>query len=307
MTKVNFYPFAFFEGKIVPFDKANVSIATHSLQYGIGCFGGLRIYYNHKQKKAYIFRLHDHFERFVKSAKILGLPLKFSFEELIKITLELVRKNNIKEDSYIRPFLYTSELRISPNVKDIQTDFAEYMLPLGEYLSLDKGLSVCISSWIRISDTMIPARAKAIGGYINSALAKAEADQNGFDEAILLNSKGFLAEGSAENIFIVKANKLITPDASQDILEGITRRTVMEIAKKLGIEIEERSVARTEIYSAEEVFFTGTGVQIAWIKKVDGRLVGNGVLGEITKKIRDYYFKMVKGEINLEKDYLTKV
>lgn len=289
------------------FDKAKISIATHALQYGTGCFAGIRAYYNPEKKKAYIFRIRDHFERFTNSAKILGLPLEYSINDLVEATLKVARLNKIKQDTYIRPFLYTSELRINPNTKNIKTSVSEYMLPLGEYLSINNGLSVCVSSWTRISDNMIPARAKALGGYINSALAKSEAEMHGYDEAIMLNSRGLVSEGSAENLFIVKNGKLITPDESQGILEGITRRTIIELARENGIEVVERAIERTELYTSSEAFFSGTGVQVAWIGKIDGRRIGNGKIGPITKQLQDEYFKIVRGESDKHQEWLTEV
>ena len=197
----------------------------------------------------------------------------------------------------MRPFAYAGSTNLSPNLeRDAQFDFALYMMPLGEYLSVEKGLSVMVSSWRRISDNAIPPRGKISGSYINSALARKEATERGFDEAILLTQDGHVSEGSAENIFIVRDGILITPSATDDALEGITRRTILQLAKDLGIPTEIRSVDRTELYIADEAFFSGTGVQVAWIAKVDDRTVGDAKRGPVTKQLQDLFFSIVRGE-----------
>ena len=277
--------FAFFNGKVVPIEKAQVNIQTNALQYGTGIFAGIRGYYNTNQGFISIFRLTDHFARFLNSLKIIGVSIEYSHKDLVELTLKLMKKNAPKTDTYIRPFAYAGSLQLSPNLeRDNVFEFAEYMFPLGDYLPTYKGIKVCISSWRRISDNAIPSRAKICGSYINSALAKKEAVQNGFEEAIFLNEAGNVAEGSAMNLFIVRDNVLITSSKSDDILEGITRRTVIELASDLGFAIEERVVDRSELYIADEAFFCGTGAQIAWIAEIDHRKVGNGKRGKISGK-----------------------
>lgn len=294
-------PYAFFEKKVVPIEKANVSIMTNALQYGTGIFGGIRAYYNKEGKFLSVFRVDDHYKRFLQSINILGVSLAFTKKELVDITLSLLKKNNPKTDTYCRPFAYASSLNLSPNLeRDKVFDFALYMIPLGEYLSTTKGLSVMVSSWRRISDNAIPSRAKVSGAYINSALARKEATDRGCDEAILLTEDGHVAEGSAENIFIVHDGILVTPPKSDDILEGISRRSIIQIAQDLGIKVEERTIDRTELYVCEEAFFSGTGVQVSWIGKVDGRVVGNGKRGPVTAKLQDLYFNILRGN---EKKY----
>ncbi len=281
---------------------------TNALQYGTGIFGGIRGYYNKQGKFLSLFRIDDHYKRFLSSLKIIGVNIAYDKEKLKKITLELVRKNKPKTDTYIRPFAYAGSTNLSPNLeRDNTFSFALYMMPLGEYLSIDKGLSVAVSSWRRVSDNAIPARGKISGSYINSALARKEATERGFDEAILLTEDGYVSEGSAENIFIVRDGVLITPPVTDDILEGITRRTILQLAKDLHIPAEVRSIDRTELYLADEAFFSGTGVQVAWIGKIDNRVVGSGQRGPVSAKLQDLYFSIVRGEEKNYSGWCTKI
>ena len=298
---------SFFEGKIVPAEKAMVSIQTHALQYGTAVFGGIRGYYNPKKDNVYIFRLKDHVKRLLNSAKLVQLQYSIDPIEFEKIILKLVKECGYKENIYLRPYIYTSALQLSPRFHDVKADLAIYILPLNDYLDTKKGLKTMVSSWRRIDDTMIPTMSKASGGYVNSALAKSEAVQNGCDEAIFLDSRGFVSEGSAENIFIVRDGKLITPSLTSSILEGITRRSVIELSRKLGLEVIERDVTRSELYICDEVFFSGTGVQVAWVKEIDKRIIGNGKMGPITKKIQDLFFEIVTANKDEYADWLTAI
>lgn len=301
-------PYTFFQGKVVPVEKANVNIQTNALQYGTAIFAGIRGYYNKKEGHISIFRLEDHFERFLNSLKIIGVKLEYSHADLVDITKKLVKKNKPKTDTYIRPYAYAGSLNLSPNLeRDSTFDFAEYMIPLGDYLPTDKGIKVCVSSWRRITDNAIPSRAKISGAYINSALAKKEANQNGYEEAIFLNEAGHVAEGSAMNICMVRDGVLITPAITEDVLEGITRRSIIQIAADNNIAVEERVIDRSELYIADELFFCGTGAQISWIKEVDGRKIGTGKVGSVTKKIRTEYFAAAKGESKKYEDWVTKI
>lgn len=305
--KQQYFPYTFFQGKVVKTEDAKVSIMTNALQYGTGVFAGIRGYYNEKGFLN-VFRIADHYERFLNSFKIIGVTVAYTKEELVEITLKLLRKNKPQTDTYIRPFGYAGSINLSPNLqRDNQFDVAIYMIPLGEYLPVDKGLSVAVSSWRRISDNAIPSRAKISGSYINSALARKEATKNGYDEAILLTEDGHVAEGSAENLFIVKNGVLITPANSDDVLEGITRATVIRLAKDLGIPLELRTIDRTELYISEEAFFCGTGVQVSWIAKIDQRNVGNGKRGNITKRIQDLFFSIVRGNEKKYAPWCTKI
>lgn len=297
----------YFEGQFIPLRDANLSVRTHALQYGTSCFGGIRGYWNEQKQNLFLFRLRDHYRRLKQSGRILQMKTDHSIDEYIDITLNVLRKGEWKENVYLRPFLYKSALELSPRLHNVEDQFALYAIPLNDYLDTQKGLEVCVSSWIRISDNQIPTRSKANGGYINSALAKSEAMQNGFDEAIFLDIHGNVSEGSAENIFLVRDGILITPPFESSILEGITRRSILQLAAEAGIPVQERIVTRTELYVADEAFFAGTGVQVAWIREVDRRQIGNGTIGPITKKLQEAFFSLVKGELDAHKEWLTPV
>jgi branched-chain amino acid aminotransferase len=281
---------------------------THAFNYGTGCFEGIRAYWNEEDEQLYIFRMPEHYERFHRSCRILHIDLPYSVEKLGEITVELLRKEGYREDTYIRPLAYKATEGIGVRLHDLEDDFALFAVPFGKYIEKEEGASVCVSPWRRISDNAVPARAKITGAYINSALAKTEAMLNGFDEAIVLNQNGHVSEGSAENIFIVRGGVLITPPVTANILEGITRATIMQIAREeLGIETVERPIDRTELYVAEEAFFCGTGVQVAAIISVDHRPIGNGKMGPIVKKIRELYFDIVKGRVEKYRHWCTPV
>lgn len=301
------YPYCFFQGKIVSIEDAKISIMTNALQYGTGIFAGIRVYHNKEKGFFSIFRIWDHYKRFLSSLKILGVKSPYTQEEFVKHTIDLVRKNKPTGDAYLRPFAYVGHTKLGPNLADTTMDFAMYMLTLGEYLPVDKGLSVLVSSWRRVSDNAIPARGKITGSYINSALARKEAHELGFNEALVLTESGHVAEGSAENIFLVRDGVLITPSVSDDALEGITRKTIVKFAEDMGIPTESRSIDRSELYIADEAFFSGTGVQVSWIAKIDNRVIGDGKRGPITAKLQEKYFNVVKGNDPKYKDWLTKV
>lgn len=298
---------SYFEGKIVPSPEAKISIQTHAFQYGTAVFGGIRGYYNEKKNNLFVFRVQDHFRRLINSTKIMQLQFRKTPEELADITLQLLNECGYKQNIYVRPIIYTSSLQLSPRLHDVTADIAIYVLTLNDYLDTTNGLTTCISSWRRIDDTTIPTMSKASGGYVNSALAKSEAVQNGFDEAIFLDSRGLVSEGSAENIFIVRDGCIITPSLESSILEGITRRTIFDLAKHLGINYAERTISRSELYVADEIFFSGTGVQVAWVKSVDRRIIGNGKIGPVSKKLQDLYFEVVKGDNNHFMNWLTPI
>ncbi|MCC5813532.1 MAG: branched-chain amino acid transaminase [Leptospira sp.] len=297
----------YFEGKIVPTSEAKLSLQTHALQYGTSVFGGIRGYYNEEQKNLFVFRIRDHFQRLINSTKIMQLQTLRTPDELVDITLDLLKQCNYRQNVYIRPLVYTSALQLSPRFHDVPTQVGIYVIPLNDYLDTTNGLSTCVSSWRRIDDTTIPTMSKVSGGYVNSALAKSEAVQNGFDEAIFLDSRGLVSEGSAENIFLVRGGKIITPSLESSILEGITRRTIFALANHLGISYEERSISRSELYIADEIFFSGTGVQVAWVKSVDRRVIGDGKVGSVSKKLQDLYFNVVKGNEKSFMDWLTPI
>lgn len=306
MAEVNL-PYAFFRGKIVPTEQAKVSIMTNALQYGTGIFGGIRGYVAEDGDSVNIFRLPDHYKRFLTALRILNKTIPYSQDELAEVTIKLARKNKPKTDCYFRPFAYAADEKISPDLSHSTFDFALYMIPLGEYLPIHKGLKLMVSNWTRIADNVIPSRAKITGGYINSALARSDAVAHGYDDAIMLTSDGHVAEGSAANFFMVRDGVLISPPKQSDILEGITRRTIIEIAKDLDIPTEERLIDRTEVYIADEAFLSGTGVQVAWIAEVDKRSIGDGKIGPITAKLQKLFFDIVRGKEKRYANWLTKI
>ncbi|MEA2016308.1 MAG: branched-chain amino acid transaminase [Actinomycetota bacterium] len=301
--------YAFFEGKIVSIDKARVDIRTNSLQYGTAVFEGIRSYWNENTKNSYVFRMEDHYKRFLKSCRIMMIEVKYSVNELCNITLELLRKEKYTKDCYIRPFAYNSGLNIGPKLIGNEQDLFIYSIPLGEYIEINKPISVCISSWDRTADNAIPPRAKISGSYVNAAFQKTEALLNGYDEAIVLtNDSRHVSEGSAMNVFMVRNGNLVTPPVTDDILEGITRNTVIEIAREFeNIEIIERPIDRTELYTSDELFFCGTGAQISPIGYVDKRPVGNSKMGPITRNLQNNYFKIVKNEVDKYSGWCQKV
>jgi len=300
--------FAFFQGQILPFDQAKVSVMTHAFNYGTGCFEGIRAYWNAGEEQLYILKMREHYQRFMRNWRLLCIELHYSIEELEGWTVELLRREGYDQDTYIRPLAYKSSLVIGVRLHDLQDELAIFAEPFGKYIEKEEGASVCVSSWHRISDAAIPARGKITGAYVNSALAKTEAVLNGFDEAIVLNQDGQISEGSAENLFIVRDGVLITPPVTANILEGITRAAVIELARdELGLETIERDIDRTELYVADEVFFCGTGVQVAAIISVDRRPVGTGKLGPVVRQLRDVYFAAVRGELPAYRSWLTPV
>jgi len=287
---------AYFNKQFVPLSEAKVSIRTNALHYGSGVFEGIRAYWNASERQLFVFRLPEHYERMVNNCKVLKLKLDHDVKELCTITVDLLRRNHPEEDTYIRPIAYVSSEGLGPKLIGYETGFAIYTIPLGEYIDTSVGIKVGFSSWRRISDNSIPARCKVTGGYVNSALARTEAMEQGFDEALFLTQDGYLSEGSAENIFLVRNGTLITPDQSQDILEGITRDTLLILCREeLGLTVIERQVGRTETYVADEVFFCGTGAQVSPVIEVDRRPVGSGKIGPITARIQQLYFEVVKG------------
>ncbi len=293
------YPYAYFQKKVVPIENAQISIMTNGLHYGVGIYGGFKAYETNDGVK--IFRLDDHLQRMKNSVGILNFPFEFDVEETKKTVLELAAKNKLTSVSYIRPLIYRSDIVLSPDIAG-EYDLAIYMMHMPDYFDSAKGLDVCVSSWQRNSDNAIPPRTKATGGYINSALAINDAHAAGYDSAIMLDSRGNVSEGAVMNIFLVKKGKLITPSSDSDILEGITRKTIIELAKEMGIELEERIVDRSELYTAEEVFFTGTAANVTWCKSIDKTEIGK-TIGPVTKKLATAFDNLVE----THPQYFTKV
>jgi branched-chain amino acid aminotransferase len=300
--------FAYFKGKFVPIEEARISIMTHAFNYGTGVFEGIRGYWNDKDEQLYVFRLPEHFERFEKSCRIVKIDLGHSVQELCDLTCELLKKEEFKVDAYIRPVAYKASEVIGVKLHDLEDDFCMFAVPFGRYIEKEEGARTAVSSWRRIDDNAAPARCKITGVYINSALSKTEVMERGFDEAIVLTHDGHVSEGSAENIFLVRDGQLITPSASENILEGITRKTIMELAREeYGLDTVERQIDRSELYIADEVFFCGTGVQVAAVVEIDGRPVGDGKIGPVVEKIRNLYFDVAKGKVKKYRDWCTPV
>ncbi len=287
--------YAYFQKKIMPLEEAKIGIMTHFLHYGTAIFEGIRGNWNAKQKQTYIFRLKEHYERMAKGCHVLKIALPMSVDELCKKTVELVAKCGFQEDLYIRPVAYTSSQALGVRLHDLEHDFFMFAFPWGPYLDKDK-VSCGVSSWHRPEDNVIPPQVKATGIYINNALAKTEAIQNGYDEAIMLAPDGHISEGSGENIFLVMDGKLITPATTNNILLGITRSTVIEMAEKeLGIQTIHRAIDRSELYAADECFLTGTAAHVTPVSEIDHRQVGNGEIGPLTAKLQELYAKVIRG------------
>lgn len=301
-------PIAYFEGDYVPIEKANVSILTHSFNYGTALFEGIRGYHCPDDNNILIFRLKEHVDRFVRNFSILCMNVEESREQIEQICVELVKRSEFREGVYIRPIGYKCEHSLGPKLHDVDSRFCCWIMKLGDYVDIASGLDVVVSSWRRLSDNAIPSRAKTVGSYINSSLASSEAKQAGFDEAIFLREDGSVAEGSAMNLFIVQDGKLITTPPTADILVGITRNTVMEIAaEELGIPVIERAISRTELYVSDEVFFTGTGAQVAPVRSLDRRPIGAGKPGPVTLELQKAYFDVVRGKVDAYRHWCTPV
>lgn len=298
--------YAYFEGKMIPFADARLSVGTHALQYGTGAFAGIRGYLDQDGETINIFRLPEHAARLLNSARLLRAKLPFTKESLAQTIVDLVEKNAPTTDIYIRPFVYKSSVQLTPRLKGLDDELAIYMMTMGDYLDTS-GVTAIVSSWHRLPDNAVPGRGKLSGGYINSALAKDEAEEKGADEAILLDQHGHVAEGSSCNLFLVRDGTLITAPITGDILEGITRRTLMQFAQDEGIPVQERSIDRSELYIADEAFFCGTGVQVAPIAAIDGRPVGEGETGPVTERIREIFFDTVRGRNPKYAHFLTPV
>lgn len=299
---------AYFDGKFQPMADCKVSIMTHTFLYGTGVFEGIRGYWDGEGGRMNIFRLKEHFQRLEKSARILRSALPAPTDELCELAAELCRRNRDQTDVYIRPQVYKADEVIGPELINRTDAFFIFSLPFGKYLEKTTGMHVGTSSWRRVQDNMIPARAKVTGIYVNSSLARTEAMENGFDEAVMLNSNGYVGEGSSENLFIVREGRLITPDNSDDILEGITRKTIIDLAREeLGVTTEMRHIGRTELYTADECFLCGTGAEITPVTKIDHREIGNGQVGELTERLREVFFEVVRGRRAKYSDWLYPV
>jgi branched-chain amino acid aminotransferase len=299
---------AFFRGAFVPLRDANVNVMTHAFNYGTAVFEGVRAYWNGEEEQLFALDLIPHYERIRASARMLLMEVPYGAEELAEITVELLRRDGLREDVYIRPIIYKSSEVIGVRLHNLDADITIFGIPFGQYIDTKEGIRAQVSSWRRTDDNAIPARGKITGAYVNGAFAKSEAQLNGFDEAIVLTADGHVSEGSAENLFIVRDGILVTPPVTDNILEGITRRAVMRMARdELELEVQERQIDRTELYIAEEVFLCGTGAQLSPVIEIDRRRVGEGRPGPIARRLSQIYFDAVRGRLDAYRDWLTPV
>ena len=295
----------FFRDSFVSFSSANLSIASSPVLYGLAIYTVFSLNWNSKEKKLYIFRLEDHYKRLVNSAKIMdfnSFEKSWNYHKFEKMVLELIKKNNLTEDALVRVSIFVDAVIAGTKIRGLPNSLCAYIYPMGEILP-KTGINVCVSSWVRNADNAIPARAKVNGGYVNSSLMKNEAIVNGYDDAIALDQKGNVTEGTVANLFFVKDGKLITPSVNFDILEGITRDSLIKIARDLKIEVIERAVSRSEMYIAEEAFVCGSSARITPILSIDRRMIGGGKIGKITEKLSKKYEQIQRGEVKEYKDW----
>ncbi len=298
----------FFQGEFGRYHDIKLGLMTHALHYGTGCFEGIRAYWNPKQEQLHLLQGPTHYDRLRRSANIMRMTLPYSTEELVNITVELLRRNEFKADVYVRPLLYASSEEIGVRLHNLDHSFFIYAIPFGNYVEIESGIRCMVSSWRRNPDQSLPARAKITGSYAQSALAKSEAVESGFDEAIVLTVDGHVSEGSAENLFMLKDGVFVTPPVTDDILEGVTRTLLTGLIKEeLGKPVVERSIDRTELYTCDELLLCGTGAQISPVIEVDRRPVGNGKVGEFTQELQSIYFGAVRGESPKHKDWTIPV
>ncbi len=298
---------AYADGAFVPIDQATIPIATHAFNYGTGCFEGIRGYWNAQHGQLYLVKLVEHFERMRRNARVLRISLPLDPPALAEMAVELVRRNGYRQDVYLRPVAYKASPVIRVGLLGLDDGFCCFSMPMGDYHDTHSGLSVTVSSWRRNDDNAIPPHVKATGGYLNAALAVADAQAAGYDEAIMLTGGGHVSEASAANLFLVADGSLVTPDPASNILPGITRASLMYLAGETGLPVVERRVDRTELYLADELFLCGTGVQVAPVTSVDGRPVGTGTVGPVTRRLQERYLAAVHGDVEEFRDWLTPV
>jgi branched-chain amino acid aminotransferase len=297
----------YFEGDYVPMRDAKVSIMTHAFMYGTATFEGIRAYWNEEQGQLYGLKLREHVERIRQSCRILLMRDIPSVDELTGLIVETVRRNGFRQDTYIRPSFYKSTRAIGVRLHDLDNELYIVALPFGNYIDTANGVRVMTSSWRRNADDALPARGKIVGGYVNMAFQKTEAELNGFDEAVVLTADGHVNESSAANLFMIRDGVAITPPVSDDLLEGVTRKALMELMTNEGIPVLERSIDRSELYVADEIFVCGTGVQVSPVIEVDHRPVGSGEIGPIGRLVRDRYFEAVRGQLPEYRHWLTPI
>ncbi len=297
-----------FDGQWTPLSEAKVSIMTHSFLYGTAVFEGIRAYWNAEEEQLYLLKARQHFERIVDSSKILMMDPGYSVDEMVELTTELVKRNGYREDAYVRATVYKSDEAIGVKLHGIASKLNLLSLPFGDYIATDRAISCGTVSWRRTGDLNIPSRGKIVGSYVNPAFSKTEAALNGHEEAIVLTESGKVSEGSAENLFMVRKGRLVTPGVDSDILEGITRAGIIQLAsEELDLECDIRPIDRSELYIADEVFLCGTGAQVSPVASIDHRDIGNGGIGPVTKAIMAAYFDAVRGKSDAYRDWVTPV
>ncbi len=300
--------FAYFKGKIVPYSEAKVGVLTHALNYGTAAFGGIRAYWNDELSQLFIFRALDHYRRFLNSCKLLCMQLDETAENLTKLTVDLLRTENYQQDIYIRPLCYKSDESIGVKLHGLKDELSICAIPFDKYIPDDTNAHVTISSWRRVDDNIIPARGKISGAYANSAFIKTDAVRAGFDDALVLTQEGHISEGSAMNVFMVRDGVVVTPPITENILEGITRRSIIELVREeLKLPVVERTVDRTEVYLCDELFLTGTAAQVTAVTRIDHRPVGTGKMGPITAKLYTLYQDILRGRVTRYQRWLTPV
>ncbi len=302
------FPYAYLKRKIIRTKDAKVSIQCKAIQYGLGCFSGIRGFWHRKEKNLFLFRLEDHHKRLKNSSKLLGMKFDYSYPEFKGVISKLVKRNKVREDVYIRPTLYAASTLLTPRFDNPDDDLAIYMISLKNYFTADKGLNTCITSWTRFGDDIIPTKAKSTGAYANGALAKTEALRKGFDEPIFLDAKGNVCEASGANIFGIKNGVIWTPPATASILDGITRDSLIKIAKKeLKLKVQEKNFKKDKLYKFDELFLSGTAAKVTAIASVDKKKIGNGKMGPITKQLKDLYDKAVMTELKGYEKWCTPI
>lgn len=299
--------YVYMNGEYIEKEKATIPVMTHAFLYGTSIFEGIRAYYNKEEDQLYAFRVPEHFERLKRSARIMHMTPTNTIEEYCQITKTLLQKNNYRQNTYIRPTHYKSAERVGTSFMNNPDAFLIFTVTMDDYIDISKGLKVCVSNWRRTSDNAIPPRAKVGGAYANCALISTDARLAGFDDAIVLTEDGVVAEGSAMNLFLVMDGKLVTTQATDNILQGITRDTIITLAKDLGIEVEVRVIDRTELYLADEAFFCGTGAQVSPITNIDSRELADGKVGPISKKLQTLYFDIVCGRVPKYKQWCMPI
>lgn len=302
------FPYAYIRKKICKVEEAVIPIQSKAVQYGIGIFSGIRGHWNEEKQNLFLFRLEDHHRRMQEGAQITGMNFPLSYTEFRQILIDLILKNEVKEDLYIRPHLYAASTALTPRFDSNEDDFAVYMISLKDYFDTENGLNVCVSNHTRFDDSAISTKAKLNGAYVSSAFSKTEAVKDGYDEGILLNSNGTVAEAGSANIFGIKDGVVFTPPLSDNILDGITRRSLIELFRnELQVEVREESFDRDALFKFDELFFSGTAAKVAWIKTLDKKQIGDGKMGPLTKKVKELFDEISHGNNKKYEKWLTKV